>query len=335
MGGLLQRFGMDAKSLDFRRTFVGLEALDRKILSELNDWMSSNGKVIAQEFYDHQFSFPPTLAFFKAVCRQKKCTLEALRSALELAQAQYLQDICDHAQDGWSENYFEKRLNVGLIHDRLNLPLKWYIGSYTKMEDLVRSHLKDHLGLSEELLTAQSSFSKIFNLDMQLVADAFTLSNLASMGLATEGIEVDPGADVTEYLGDLKSEMAFLVQQAKAIAEDKLSDKVLEKRIPGKLGDSFSEMVEHLSQMKGRMEAISLGQFSDERFEGQQGGLGACLSRVEQTLGRLMKASDRIVQGTREGDFSLRFPQNEVAGSYRQLCLGMNELLDLMYVPRG
>ena len=330
MGALLDRFGMDAKSLKERRIFVGLEAKESQCLKALKPWIKACAPAIASEFYDHQFSFGPTLAFFKNVCRKKKCTLEALRVGLEAAQAQYLQDICDHAEALWAEEYFEKRLKVGMIHDQLNLPLKWYIGSYAKMQDLLRAHLRDHLDLTEAFLEADMAFAKVFNLDMQAVADAFTLSNLTSMGLSFEGIEVDPGTDITEYLADMKQQMALLVQQAQAIADDRLNEKFLENEIPGKLGESFSSMVQHLTRMKLQMEAISKGDLSDEGSKAKSDGvLGTCLKRVSQTLESLMSVSNHIIQGTREGDFSRRFPQKDYAGSYRQLCVGMNELLDL------
>ena len=330
MGVLLERFGMDAKSLKERRIFVGLDEKESRCLDDLKSWINTCAPAIACEFYDHQFSFAPTLAFFKNVTRKKKCTLEALRVGLEAAQAQYLKDICEHAKDLWAEDYFEKRLKVGMIHDQLNLPLKWYIGSYAKMQELLKAHLRDHLGLTEAFLEADMAFVKVFNLDMQAVADAFTLSNLTSMGLSFEGIEVDPGTDITEYLADIKEQMGLLVQQAQAIADDRLNEKVLENKIPGTLGDSFHLMVQHLTRMKLKMEAISKGELSNQGSQGRADGvLGTCLQRVSQTLETLMAVSTHIIQGTREGDFSRRFPQKDYAGSYRQLCVGMNELLDL------
>ena len=49
--------------------------------------------------------------------------------------------LCRRDQN-WGVVYFEDRLIVGWVHDRINLPFKWYIGSYVEMQRLVRIYLR-------------------------------------------------------------------------------------------------------------------------------------------------------------------------------------------------
>ena len=245
---------------------------------------------------------------------------------MEAAQTQYLVDIFDGATDEWGQEYFEKRLRVGLVHDGLNLPMKWYLGAYTKFQESLRCHLLDHFGLTEEFLAVESAIHKVFNYDMQAVSDAFTVSSLESMGMSLEDVQVGPRRDVTEYLGELKEDMSTLMAQAESIAKDDLKATVLEEKIAGRLGEAFHTMVTQLSSMATKLEAMSIGDLEDEHFG--SGTLGTCMGRMNQSLTALVLASDNIIRGTREGDFSRRFPLASFSGKFKTLCGGINELLD-------
>jgi hypothetical protein len=104
---------------------------DVRLLKNLRGWAEQVAGPIAKEFYEHQFSFPPTLAFFTAYAARKGVPLEQLRAGLERTQAQYFRDIFEEAATSgeFGPAYFEKRLRVGRLHNKIDLPLKWYVGS--------------------------------------------------------------------------------------------------------------------------------------------------------------------------------------------------------------
>jgi hypothetical protein len=64
-----------------------------------------------------------------------------LRQALERVQTGYFAQIFEGAEEDWGVGYFERRLKVGAIHDKANLPFKWYIGSYVEYQRLTSMHL--------------------------------------------------------------------------------------------------------------------------------------------------------------------------------------------------
>ena len=94
-------------------------------------WARSVAAGIAKEFYDWQFEFGPTRRFFEGYAQGSSIPIGQLRQALERAQTGYFTQIFEGAEENWGAGYFERRLKVGSIHDKINLPFKWYIGSYS------------------------------------------------------------------------------------------------------------------------------------------------------------------------------------------------------------
>src|SRR5579872_6595328 len=111
--GLCSKFGIDENNLKQRREFVHLGAEEQQTLASLAPWAEKVAPEIAREFYDWQFSFPPTAEFFDRFARERKMSLDALREHLEKAQVSYLKAIFHHAQKGWGPEYFEERLRIG------------------------------------------------------------------------------------------------------------------------------------------------------------------------------------------------------------------------------
>ena len=162
-------------------------------MAKLEPWAAGVAAEIAREFYDWQFQFAPTLAFFENFAASHRMPLAAVRQQLEASQAGYIHRIFSGAVQNWGVAYFEDRLNVGWIHDQINLPFKWYIGSYIEMQRLFRIHLhRDFKGAI--VAQAEEAIFKVFNYDMQAIGDSFLLNTLESMGLSVEAIEQAKGA---------------------------------------------------------------------------------------------------------------------------------------------
>ncbi|CAN0531197.1 unnamed protein product, partial [Laminaria digitata] len=140
---LREKFGVSEESVAQRRAFVRLGDSERKIIESLIPWADSVAEPLTTEFYDWQFSFPPTRRFFEDIARKKGSTTADLRPALEQTRQQYWREIFQGARQNWDAAYYEKRLRVGQVHDRIDLPLKWYLGSYPEYMRLARMYLSD------------------------------------------------------------------------------------------------------------------------------------------------------------------------------------------------
>lgn len=121
---LAQRYGINDDNLAYRREFIRLTEEDRQLLASLAPWAEAHADRIAQEFYDWQFAFSRTRAFFEAYAVKMGMATSSLRKRLEAAQASYFRSIFTGARDGFGTSYLESRLHIGHVHDVIDLPLQ-------------------------------------------------------------------------------------------------------------------------------------------------------------------------------------------------------------------
>jgi methyl-accepting chemotaxis protein len=252
---LAPRFGVNEGNLAVRREFVRLSEDDRRLLVRLEPWAARVAKNIAHEFYNWQFSFGPTRTFFEEFARDRQIPVAELRPLLEATQAGYIHSVFGGAQQNWGIAYFEHRLHVGWVHDRINLPFKWYIGSYAEMQRLIRVYLRRDIKDQATASAAEEAVFKVFNYDMQAIGDSFLLNTLDSMGLNIQAIEESRGGDKTENLRQVKDAIQILIEQGAALADGRLNDPVLDKSAPcsGRFGQAFAQMRDNLRESMVRI----------------------------------------------------------------------------------
>ena len=238
---------MNEATVARRREFIRLDEQDRQTMLELIPWAQDAAPSIAREFYDWQFQFPPTAEFFQHYARRKGLPLATLRQHLESAQSGYFSGVFTGARSNWGVEYFESRLQVGLVHDRINLPLKWYVGSYTEFERLTREHLRRHFDDPVKIQRAEQAIFKVFNLDLQAILDSFLLNTFESLGFDIDAVEQASGADKTEHMDQMKEAIATLLAQVHCLAAKTLGEPVLAKTVPGKFGSGFRPLIETIT----------------------------------------------------------------------------------------
>ncbi|MEQ1502436.1 MAG: globin-coupled sensor protein [Myxococcota bacterium] len=267
---LSEIFGIDEANLARRREFVGLDAHDQALLESLIPWAERVAPRIAEQFYDHQFSFSRTRVFFERHAAKRGMTLGQLRRHLESAQADYLIEVFTGARDGWDVAYFERRLKVGAVHDRIDLPYKWYVGSYPTYTRLLNAQLRrSYFWRPGFAARAGESIGKVFNLDQQAIGDAFLLSTFRSMNFDLSTVACEPGADRTEHIGEAK----------RAVAE-----------MTGALGEHATSMARAAVDLQG----VSLGMASssDETLTKSQ-SLAAAAVQMEAAIAEIARSAAR------------------------------------------
>ncbi|HUA60982.1 MAG TPA: globin-coupled sensor protein [Verrucomicrobiae bacterium] len=252
---LASSFGIAEGSLARRREFIRLGEEDRRLMAGLQEWASRVAPEVSREFYDWQFSFAPTMAFFERIAGARGIALASLRSILEASQAGYILGLFTGADQNWGLAYFEDRLVIGSVHDQINLPFKWYVGSYIEMQRLIRAHLRSDFRDVRFVDQADEAISKVLNYDLQAIGDSFLLNTLDSMGLKVAAITAETGADKTEGLQQVKDAIAVLIEQCMALAEGRLNDNVFEKSAPcsGRFGEAFSRIRENFRESMVRI----------------------------------------------------------------------------------
>jgi methyl-accepting chemotaxis protein len=207
---LSERYSITEQTLEWRKQFIVLNQNDFAVLAKLEAWAKAAAATVAREFYDHQFAFVQTRQIFESHAKMRGISLDALREALEKTQAQYFIQIFEEASSGgnFGQQYFERRLQVGRVHNVIGLPMKWYLGSYTYLFEIVRKHLKRSFRFKASLReAAERALLTVFNYDMQAVSDGFILDFAETAGFDLSGVSSTPGTDLTEYL--LKIRLSF------------------------------------------------------------------------------------------------------------------------------
>lgn len=252
---LATQFGITESNLARRRELIGLKESHRSLLVRWERWIERTAPVIAREFYDWQFAFPPTRAFFENMAATRKVPIPALRKQLEAAQTNYIAGLFAGARQNWGIEYFEHRLNIGWVHDQINLPFKWYIGSYAEMHRLIRVHLRNDIDDVDTVWELDDAIGRVFNYDMQAVGDSFLLNTLESMGLNVTAIEERDGGDKTESLQQVKAAIQVLTEQCTALADGRLNDPVFDVSAPcaGRFGAAFARIRENFRDSMSRI----------------------------------------------------------------------------------
>ncbi|MEZ5280322.1 MAG: globin-coupled sensor protein [Acidimicrobiales bacterium] len=268
-------FGINESNLSRRREFVRLTAEDAVTLKEMIPWAQDHASAIARDFYDWQFSFRPTARFFSEFAEKRGVSVGDLRRNLEKAQAEYLVEVFTGAETEWGLAYFEKRLKVGVVHDQINLPFKWYVGSYAEYRRLVREALlrdfvsapapaakkgteaPDRAAQYEMVERVMASVEKVFNLDLQAIGDAFIGATLESVGLNVGDVVASAESDRLEHLDQVKQWSQILLSQAQALASDVMDSAVLGERVPGTIGNGFAGVVAKVQAVAGSVTSVS------------------------------------------------------------------------------
>jgi methyl-accepting chemotaxis protein len=349
---LTRRHGIDERSLVKRREFVRLNEEDRALLSEWAGWARREAAHIAREFYDWQFEFSATREFFEQFAASSKTPLATLRAVLEGAQTDYLIEIFEGAGVNWDVRYFEKRLKVGMTHDRINLPFKWYIGSYPEYQRLFAEYLRRDIADQETVRRLESALARVFNLDLQAIGDAFMLNTLEGM-LAACGIRLDDictDGERAEQVGRMKqaisTQLSGFTASMKHMAEE--HDKgdidvvIAEDNLLGEfaaMARGVNAMVAgHIAVKKKAMACVAefgKGNFEAplEKFPGKKAFINDTIERVRSNLKALVADTGMLVQAADQGDLSARADASKHSGDFCKIVEGINMTLELVIEP--
>ena len=267
---LSAKFDVDSDNLSLRREFLRLGESERTLCVDLIPWIEEHAPKIVREFYDFQFKFSRTSDFFEKMAAEKGMSIVNLRVHLEKAQQGYLIACFQGAKNNWDVDYFESRLKIGEVHHRINLPYKWYIGSYTEFLMLVHKYLKESFEDREYVDRVLQVITRIFNYDLQAVVEATLFSAVESFGFPFETIETTPVTDrsdhldqINEYLVNKQLEAASFRGQLDAIAR---AQGVVEMDLDGNILAVNQLFLNALGYAREDVVGKSHTMFLDEKF---------------------------------------------------------------------
>ena len=263
-GSLVEKFDIDTNNLRIRRDYISLGEEQKALCLELVPWIEEHAPKIVREFYDWQFNFSETQKFFEKMAMQKGMSLMNLRVHLEKAQQGYLVDCFKGAESNWGLTYFESRLKIGAVHNKINLPYKWFMGSYVEFLALTRKYLKESFEDIEYVDRVHDTITRIFNFDLQAIVESTLFNAMEDFGFPFETITTTPHTDrsdhldqINEYLAEKNLEAADMRGQLEAISQAQAMIAFNPKGEVMYANDNFLRVMGYtLDEIKGRHHRI-------------------------------------------------------------------------------
>jgi len=168
-----ERFGLDL--WEESKRYLNFDGEDVKRLKAALPRYEEVIKALVDRFYDHLLAFEKTRAVLER---------EDVAGRLKQAQHQYLRTL---AGGDYGEAYLRDRLRIGLVHERIGLSPRWYLGAYwIYIRDLLPRLMPT---VSEEDRARMLSFLKITLLDMMLVTESYVGRTLGLVREQNERLE--------------------------------------------------------------------------------------------------------------------------------------------------
>ncbi len=165
------KLGITENEICTRGNFVGFTSADSSNLQKIRAIVQNQAAEAIEQFYDHLAQFPEIARFLA-----DPNTLHRLKES----QRTYLLTL----GEGWDTlDYCEDRLRIGHTHERISLQLKWYLGAYGKLFELLATQITRHyVQQPHEIPDLLVTLTKIFALDQQLAIEAY-------YGVTTERVD--------------------------------------------------------------------------------------------------------------------------------------------------
>lgn len=293
---LRSKFAITEENIAQRRALVRLGSREKTLIESLIPWAESVASRLSEQFYDWQFEVSASRRFLERMAKKKGIPVTALRSGLEKAQAQYWCEAFQGARNNWDLAYFEKRLHIGVVHNIIDLPFKLYLGYYSEYLRLARIHLREKYD-AEFTLDAIEVLQKIFNLDMQAVGDAYTLSLLESAGVGLHAIQCGPDEDRADHLGEAKRVLSETVQEVLRLAPNLAGASGTLTQVSTQLAESADSTT---SEVKGVADSATVVSDSMEKLSIATQQMGEAVEEIARSAANAAQfADDSVVQSQR------------------------------------
>jgi methyl-accepting chemotaxis protein len=115
----------------------------------------------------------------------------------------------------------EKRLVIGHLHNKINLPVKWYLGSYALYVELLKKYLLQSSEIDYEVACeAMAAILTVLLYDIQAVIDSFIVMLLSDLCVDTQRIEVTSASnDITDHFGEIRAAFSQAINETVQVGD--------------------------------------------------------------------------------------------------------------------
>ncbi|MDR0268753.1 globin-coupled sensor protein [Paenibacillus sp.] len=306
--------------------YIKLSEKDMEILLKFRPVFEKVVEEVVTRFYQHIATETELMDLIG-----RTTTIERLKNT----QREYWMSLADGKID---EAYLEKRIAIGLVHSRVGLKIEYYLGSYMTYLDIATDLLRQ--AAPDEWIPAIHSLSKMFNLDSQLVLEAYELKEREKLkDLADEKEHVlqavtDVVQQLTGMMTELNESAGQIAVSAQVTADsqetahvlmDELHEEVKQIGNMGVLIKSIADQT-HLLGLNAAIEAAHAGEMGRgfAVVAGEVRKLAAhsreALEQIQDNVSGIMQRLDRVQAETEKTTVHAR----EQASSSQELASFVN-----------
>lgn len=221
--------------------YIGITADDLFLLQNKKPEFAKVVDVLVDKLYDRIMLRPELREIIEA-----HSTVDRLKET----QRWYFLSLTDGKID---ETFIEKRLFIGSVHSRIGLTTQWYLGTYMLYLDLAAFHLQQVL--PDDWLPVINAMTKMFNLDSQLVLEAYEADEKKKVQrLADERGHLLVG--INSAVQELASMMVELSSSTQSVAETAIRTAESQEKSLDTVNELTRE-IQHIHHMGSLMEEIS------------------------------------------------------------------------------
>ncbi|MDD4928410.1 MAG: protoglobin domain-containing protein [Gallionella sp.] len=269
---LTQLMGIDANEQASRKKFVDFGDQDIQALKALRPFIQQHSDVIVDAFYANIERYTELMN----VIGEAGSNIDRLKTT----QKRYLLEMFD---GDYGDAYFERRLKIGVIHNKIGLTPRWYLGSYSVYScQIVKLIQRQYRWNARAREAALQALHKIISIDSQLSMDTYI------HGLMTDLNGVSMSKD------EIEARLATYQTFIASVAEGDLSHRldVVGSDDLAKLGSNLNGMTESLAHVASdTTEAINTIYSTLEQLQqsinGQSAGASEQAAAVNETTSSL------------------------------------------------
>ncbi|WP_066055488.1 globin-coupled sensor protein [Robertmurraya korlensis] len=258
------------KELQERLRFMGFHTEHLQILRETKPVIAPLLDELITKVLDHLFTFP---------ILSNIATTQTTRDRLYQVFIQYFQSL---VTGNLNEDYFSMRSRIGLSHMRGQLPVEWFLATYSALNTLLIPKIVEALQKNPEILSkVLTALTHVINLDSQLIVSSYMgarINELQELNSANELLRRELTAmsqEVASSVEETEASINETNQKAKRIREETESTQKSSKNLLGLT--NFNQI---------QMEEMVI------TFNGVLGEVGTSLEGIEVLKG----ISDQIIQ---------------------------------------
>lgn len=201
---IARELGIDAEEIARRKHFLEFDEIDVELLKRLQSIQHDYEEDIAATFFNHLLDFSQVRELVP-----DEATLARLRNTLST----YFRGL---TAGEYESNYVYKRLHVGIVHKRVGLDPKWYLGAYRKYLSDFLFHLWKLYGDNhEEFLKTFNALLKIVLFDIGLAIDTYHHADKQeALQLERRLQDLLDGIDAIVWEADTAMRFTFVSHQA-------------------------------------------------------------------------------------------------------------------------